>query len=193
MRSGRSLAALFSVLLGTALCCAGRLRAQATEGVLSEKEVDTLRDTAYEPMARIVAYVKILDDRQRWIDELVHGQHHLTTAEDLHDAMDQFGQIADELNDNLDQYGQRHRDIRKTLPKLVEATERWSTSLRSAAENEHYNVVRKIALDALKDTRQIADQMRTEQEAYFKAHPEAEKAEKARRGDPHAPMAGNEH
>lgn len=169
-----------------------RIAAQAAEGTLSEKEVDLLRDTAYEPIARVAAYIRILDDRQKWVDELVHGRQHLTTADDLHDALDQFGQIADELNDNLDQYNQKHRDIRKALPKLVEATERWSTSLRAANDDVHYNVVRRIALDALKDTRQIADQMRTDQEAYFKEHPEAEKAEKSRREDPHAPTAGSE-
>jgi hypothetical protein len=181
------------LLVGIALAgCVAGMRAQATEGVLSEKEVDSLRDSAYEPLSRIVAYVKILDDRQKWIDELVHGRRHVSTPEDLHDAIDQFGQIADELNDNLDQYGQKHRDVRKVLPKLVEATERWASSLRAATDDEHYNVVRRIALDAVKDTRQIADQMKTEQEAYFKAHPDAEKAEKAKRGDPHAPMAGRE-
>jgi hypothetical protein len=164
--------------------------AQASDGVLSEKEVDSLRDTAYEPLARIAAYIQILDDRQRWIDELVHGRRRVSTGADLHDALDQFAQIADELNDNLDQYGQKHRDIRKALPKLVEATERWSTSLRAAGEDDQYNVVRRIALDAVKDTRQIADQMKPEQEAYFKEHPEAERSEKAKRGAPHAPTAG---
>ncbi|SEF65947.1 hypothetical protein SAMN05421819_0728 [Bryocella elongata] len=184
---------LLGVLLGGTLAGPPRLRAQAGEGVMSEKEVDALRDAAYEPLGRIAAYVKILDDRQRWIDDLVHGPKHLSTPDDLHDAIDQFAQIADELNDNLDQLAQRHRDVRKALPKLVEATERWSTSLRAAAEDEHFNVVRRIALDAVKDTRQIAVQLKTDQEAYFKAHPEAEKAENDRRNAPHAPTARGEH
>ena len=193
IRFGRVLPTfLLSVVLG---CCAfapARVFAQAAEGALSEKEVDSLRDAAYTPMERILVYVKILDSRQKWIDELVHGPHRLSTAGDLHDAIDQFAQVADELNDNLDQYSQRHRDVRKSLPKLVEATERWSTSLRAAAEDDHFNVVRRIALDAVKDTRQLADQMKTEQEAYFKAHPDAEAAEKDRRNDPHAPVARGE-
>jgi hypothetical protein len=178
--------------LAAGILCAWlpRAIAQASEGALSEKEIDALRDVAYEPSARILVYIRILDDRQKAIDQLVHGRRHVDTPDDLHDALDQFGQIADEFNDNLDQYGQRHRDIRKQLPKVVEATERWSTALRAAADDEHYNVVRRIALDSVKDTRDIALQMQTELTTYFKQHPDAEKAERARRDDPHAPTAG---
>ena len=76
--------------------------------------------------------------------------------------------------------------MRKALPKLVQATERWSTTLRSPADDEAYAVVRRIALDNVKDTRDLATELGTELDAYFKAHPEAEKAEKKRAGDPHA-------
>jgi hypothetical protein len=40
--------------------------------------------------------------------------------------------------------------------------------------------VKKIAQDNLGDMRAMAGQMQTEQEAYFKAHPEAAKEEKRR-------------
>lgn len=170
------------------LVVCGLARAQARDGMLSEKEVDSLRDAAYVPTDRVQAYIRILNDREKWIDDLLAQRRHLSFGDDMHDAMDQFGQIADELNDNLDDYSAKHRDLRKVLPKLIAATEKWSTALRAAPEDEHYKVVRKIALDAVKDTHELAQQMQTEQEAYFKEHPDAAKAEKARRDDPHAPQ-----
>ena len=157
---------------------------------MSEKEVDSLRDSAFVPADRIQAYEKILDAREQWIDDLLKDRRHVSFADDVHDAMDQFGQIADELNDNLDEYNDHHRDVRKILPRLVAATERWSTSLRAPAEDDRYEVVRKIALNAVKDMRELAEQMATEQAAYFKEHPDAAKQEKQRSEDPHAPDAG---
>lgn len=177
---------LVAVLLGVGL----RVHAQASDGVMSDKEVETLRDAAYVPDDRITAYQKILDTREREIDELLAKPHHVTFGEDMHDLMDQFGAIADELNDHLDEYHSKHRDVRRVLPKLVEATERWATALRAPADDPNYKVVRKIALDAVKDMHEIAVQMVADQAAYFKEHPEAAKAEKEKRESPHAPTAG---
>ncbi len=178
------------MLLGLALGC--KSHAQASEGMLSEKEVDSLRDSAFEPLERIKAYEKILGTREKEVSDLMAGPKHVSFGEDMHDALDQFGQIADELNDNLDEYSKAHRDVRKELPKLVQAIERWSTVLRSPPENDHYKIVRRIALDALKDMRDTVVQMESEQEAYFKLHPEAAKEEKTRRENPHAPNSGEE-
>lgn len=161
--------------------------AQAREGVMSEREVDTLRDTAFTPADRLLAYTRILDTREKLIADLVAKPHHVSYARDLHDYMEQFAAIADELNDNLDDYRDKHRDIRKALPKLVQATERWSTALRAPEEKEDYKIVRRLALDALKDTRDLAEGLATSQAEYFKAHPEAAKAEKDRAANPHAP------
>ena len=172
-----------------ALCC---LRpalslAQAKDNVLSQREVDLLRDAAFVPGERILTFQRILDDREKRINELLTKRRgHTDFPGEMHDVLEQFGQIADELNDNLDEYSKQHRDVRKALPKLVLATEHWSTTLRSPGEDEAYAVVRKIALDNVKDTRDLAEALGTDLDAYFKAHPEAEKAEKRRNADPHA-------
>lgn len=162
-------------------------RAQAAEDVLSQKEVDTLRDTAFVPANRVLAFTQFLNDRQRRIDELVRRRHgHTDYGGDMHDTLDQFGQIVEELNDNLDEYSRQHRDVRKALPKLLQAADRWTASLNATDPNDAYNVVRRLALDSLKDTQEIAKGLQTDLDAYFKAHPEAEKAEKKRNADPHA-------
>lgn len=167
-----------------------RVWAQAADGDMSQAEVESLRDAAYVPLDRIRAYEKILDDRERRIEQLLAKPRRPGFALDMHDAIDQFGSIADELNDNLDEYDAKHRDVRKALPKLIEATERWSTVLRGAGDDDGYAVVRRTALDSLKDMRTSAEEMQTTLTAYFKDHPEALKAEKARASAPHAPDAG---
>ena len=162
--------------------------AQEKEDALSQKEVEELRDAAFIPTDRIETYEKILDTREKMIEALLAKPRHVTFGEDMHDALDQFGAIADEMNDNLDELNAQHRDLRKILPKLVKATERWTTALRAPSEDDAYKVVRRIALDAVKDTHDMALEMQTSEEAYFKEHPDAAKAEKARKTDPHAPQ-----
>ncbi len=179
--------ATFSAFALAWLLATGSCSAQVGDDALSQKDVDRLRDTAFTPMERIKVFTEILNDRQKLIDDLLaRRRSHTDFPGDMHDALDQFGKIVDELNDNLDDYGRRHRDVRKILPKLIEATERWSTALRTPADNEAFNVVRRIALDDVKDTRTLAESLRTELDAYFKAHPEAEAQEKLRNADPHA-------
>jgi hypothetical protein len=170
------------------LCCTALLltagahpaHAQATDNIMSESEVEKLREAAYVPADRLAVFIKILDSRSKAIEDLMAKPRHPGREERLHDLMDQFGGIADELNDNLDDYAPKHRDLRKALPKLLEATERWSTTLRSPPDDPAYKVVRKIALDAVRDIHDAAATMQTDQVAYFKAHPEAAKADAER-------------
>ncbi len=176
-----------ALLVAAAFSCAPQACPQDKDDALSQKEVDSLRDAAFVPAERITAFEQILNDREKRLNDLLASRKgHTDYPVEMHDVLQQFGAIADELNDNLDEYSRNHRDVRKVLPKLVQATERWSTTLRSPADDEAYAVVRRIAVDNVKDTRDLATQLGTELDAYFKAHPDAEKAEKKRAGDPHA-------
>ena len=190
MKPSQKRPALLPLLALSLLLCLlapARAHAQAAEDTLSQKEVDTLRDTAFVPSDRILAFQQFLTDRGKRIAELVAKRRgHTDYGGDMHDILDQFGQIADELNDNLDEYSHQHRDVRKTLPKLLTATDDWIATLQTPTDNEAYNVVRRIALDNVKDTKQLAQQLQTDLDAYFKAHPEALKDEKKRNADPHA-------
>ena len=161
--------------------------AKAPDDALSQKEVDTLRDTAFTPPDRVLAFAQFLNDREKGIATLIAKRRgHTDYGGDMHDALDQFGAIVSELNDNLDDYARLHRDIRKVLPKLLAASDHWIATLNGATHIDAYNVVRRIALDNLKDTRELTQTTQTELDAYFKAHPEAAQAEKKRNTDPHA-------
>jgi ABC-type transporter Mla subunit MlaD len=153
---------------------------QKDESVLSEAEVEQLRESAYVPADRIAVFTKFLDARSKAIQDLVAKPRRPGHDDDLHDLLEQFTALADELNDNLDDYGPRHRDLRRQLPKLLEATDRWATSLRTPPESAAYAVSRRLALESVRDVREETTRLIDDQRSFFAAHPEAAKAEKAR-------------
>ena len=112
------------------------LFAQRDQSALSEGEIEQLRDSAYIANDRVLVFIKLLDSRVKRIQETNTGPRRPGREQDTHDLLEQFTAIADELDDNLDDYGPHHRDIRKALPKLVEATERWSTAIKTPPDNE---------------------------------------------------------
>jgi hypothetical protein len=148
-------------------------QAQRRVSTLTEGEVEKLRDAAYFPADRVMVFVGFLDQRTKQMDRLTMGRRQPGREEDLHDLMEQFTSIADDFQDNLDDYNQHHRDVRKTLPKVVAATERWGTALRTPPEHPTYTVSRKLALEALVDIHQTAVKMLEDQRAWFLAHPPA--------------------
>src|SRR5271156_4520938 len=160
-----------ALILPLCLALAPPLHAQSNDNALSEGEVEQLRTAAYVPNDRVMVFIKFLDDRNKDIQTLFAHPRKPGREQDTHDLLEQFTSIADELNDNLDDYGPRHRDIRKALPKLVEATERWSSNLKSPPDDEAYNVSRRLALEAVHDLREQATQLIEEQKTWFLAHP----------------------
>lgn len=157
------------LLLAGTLCL--QLPAQSPEGTLSESEIDQLRDAAYVPADRIAVFIKLLDARAANLQALVAKPRRPGREEDVHEILQQFASIIDELNDNLDDYGPRHRDLRKQLPKLLAATDRWATALRSPADSEVYKVSRSLALEGVQDARDETKKLVEEQKVWFAAHP----------------------
>jgi hypothetical protein len=148
-----------------------RAAAQRNEATLSEGEVEQLRDAAYVANDRVMVFIKLINTRIRALEDLYAKPRRPGREQDTHDLMEQFTSLANELEDNLDDYSERHRDIRKALPKLIEASDRWGTAIRTPADDAAYNVSRKIALESLEDVRQQANQVLQEQKAWFAAHP----------------------
>ncbi len=147
------------------------LAAQAHDSALSDGEVEKLRDTAYYPPERVLAFIAFLDQRTKEIDRLGTGARRPGREQDIDDQMQQFASIADDLDDNLDEYDKHHRDIRKVLPKLIAATERWGTALKSPPVHPTYTLARKLALESLNDVHQSATELMESQKAWFLAHP----------------------
>ena len=171
MRATHLLSILLLLLPTPALLGGAPAKAQAHQSALSDAEVEKLRDTAYDAPVRLLAFMDFLDQRTRAIDKLTTGRRHAGREEDTHDLFEQFSSIADDLDDNLDDWGKRHMDVRKVIPRLLAATERWETALKSPPADEAYDLSRKLALEDLGDIREAARKLLDEQKAYFLAHP----------------------
>jgi hypothetical protein len=143
------------LLLGLLSAIERPLHAQMAESALSDAEVEKLRDTAYDPPQRVLAFIVMLDDRTKSIDKLMAGKRMPGREQDIHEQMEQFSSIANDLLDNLDEYSHRH------------------TSLKTPPDDQAYDVSRKLALESLGDLRDTTTQMTEEQKAYFKDHPPA--------------------
>jgi hypothetical protein len=147
------------------------LHAQRDDNSMSEGEIEQLRESAYFPSDRIVVFIKLLDARNKRIQDLYAHPRKPGREQDTHDLLEQFTNIADELNDNLDDYGPHHKDIRKVLPKLIDAAERWASDIKQPPENAAYDLSRKLALEAIRDIREEATRLVEDQKTWFAAHP----------------------
>ena len=156
---------------------ASPLRAQLHQSALTETEIEQIRECRYVPSDCVLLFVKFLDQRTQDIHNLYAKPRRPGREQDTHDLLEQFTSIADELSDILDDYGPRHADIRKALPKLLQAAERWATAIKSPPDDDAYNISRKIALESIRDLREAASQLTAEQAAWFKAHPPAKQTE----------------
>ena len=157
-----------------------RVHAQSRDSALSDSEVEKLRDLAPEYAERVLAFDEFLDQRARRIVALTAGRRHAGREEDLHEMMEQFTSITEDLEDNLEDYGPHHRDLRKVLPKLLAATDRWLTALKTPPDDEAYNVSRKLALESVNDLREDVTKLIDEQKTWFLAHPPAKEQERAK-------------
>ncbi len=166
-----------AVLVAVALLPIGHAFAQRGHAELSEAEVEQLRDAAMDPAARVLVFQKLVDTRMERLQRVLTDVRAQGRAKDIHQNMDEVSGIINELEDNLDEYASAHRDLRKPLPKLVSATERWQSILRQPPENEQYKLVRSLALEAVADVREEASKLLPEQQAYFKEHPPAKQTE----------------
>src|SRR3984885_8884443 len=162
-----------ALILPAVLVLAAPLHAQEDDHVLTDAEVEQLRAAAYVPNDRVLVFIKFLDERDKAIQELFAHPRNPGREQDTHDLLEQFTAIADELDDNLDDYGPHHRDIRKALPKLVEATERWASNIKQPPEDPAYDLSRKLALESIRDIREEATQLVEDQKTWFAAHPPA--------------------
>ena len=159
------------------------LYAQTHTGALTDREIEQVRDSRYIPNDAILLFVKFLDARVERIDRLYAKPRRPGREQDTRDLLEEFTSICDELADNLDDYAPRHADLRRALPRLVDASERWETAIKSPPDNDVYSVSRKIALESIHDLREAATQLSTDQQAWFKAHPPGKEKNKQEETD----------
>lgn len=145
--------------------------AQKHSAALSEAEEEQVRDAAIEPARRVAVYQAIIETRVKRIQDVLANTRAQGRREDIRENMDGITGLCDELQDNLEQYDGAHRDLRKALPKLQDAMQRWESVLKQPPNNDTYNLTRKLALEAVADISKEVGEMLPAEAAYFKAHP----------------------
>jgi predicted nucleic acid-binding Zn-ribbon protein len=173
-RNHRSLAAmrtlaaiLFSLLIAAPLAAQKEKREPLTEA--QQDQIAELGDT---PVARVGLYVKFIDDRSDTIKGLITRAHTTARIQRLNGELEDFAALIDELDDNLDVYSERKADIRKSLKGLTEGIARWQEVLHGLPSEPGFEISLKEAFDSIGDLSDQAKQLTTDQEAYFKAHPD---------------------
>jgi len=164
----RTLAAiLFSLLVAAPL--AGQKEKREP---LTEAQQDQIAEAGVDPVARVGLYVKFLDDHSYTIKGLITRAHTPARIQRLNGELEDFAALVDELDDNLDVYSERKADLRKSLKGLNEGVARWQAVLHALPSEPGFELSLKEAFDSIGDLSDSATQITTDQEAYFKAHPD---------------------
>jgi hypothetical protein len=171
----RTLAALvFCFLL-----CAVLPAQKQTREPLTEVQQDQIAEAGIDPVARVDLYVKFLNEHSETIRGLIKRAKTPQRARRLDDELGDFAALLDELGDNLDVYSGRNADLRKSLKGLNEGVQGWQGVLHDLPSEPGFELELKEALDSVGDLATQAKQITTDQEAYFKAHPDEKNQDRA--------------
>jgi hypothetical protein len=164
----RTLAALvFCFLL-----CASLAAQKEKREPLTEVQQDQIAEAGIDPVARVDLYVKFLNEHSETIRSMIKRAKGPARTHRLDDELLDFAALMDELGDNLDVYSGRNADLRKSLKGLNEGVQGWQGVLHDLPSEPGFELALKEALDSAGDLSTQAKQITTDQEAYFKAHPD---------------------
>jgi hypothetical protein len=165
------------VLAGAWLIFGLAAHAQTAKDPLNNEQVEQVRDTGADPMARIKLYMKFIEGRTSEIHKIAADQRAPSPGARIHNLMEEFTRLADELQDNLETYSEDHTDMRKTLRDLVDRSAKWETSLQEPKTSQDYDFARKTAIDTAQSTTELAKKLLGSQEQYFATHKGQKKAQ----------------
>jgi len=148
-----------------------RLRAQDQNDPLSPDEVQQIRDNDSHPDVRIKLFLKFVQERIDTLKELTadpDANHRMTQ---ISDKLQEFTSLCDEMQDNMDTYDANHADIRKSLKEVMKASAEWPAVLHALPSGSNSDYAVDTAVDSAQSAYQDAQQLSTEQDIFFKAHP----------------------
>lgn len=158
-------------ICGWIALCALSAHGQRHSTAISEVEEEKIRDAAADPAHRVVVFQEIIEARVQRMQSILADKRAQGRREDLKQNMEDISGLVDEFEDNLEEYDKAHRDLRKPLPKLLTAMERWESVLKQPPVDDSYELTRKLALETVADVKAEVTEMIPAQAAYFKAHP----------------------
>jgi hypothetical protein len=146
---------------------------------LTDTQQDQIAEAGIDPVARVDLYVKFLNEHADSIRSLIKRAKSPSRSHRLDGELQDFAALMDEFGDNLDVFSQRNADIRKSLKGLNEGVQNWQGVLHDLPSEPGFELSLKEALDSSKDLADQAKQITSDQEAYFKAHPDEKNQDRA--------------
>lgn len=146
---------------------------------LTETQQDQIAEAGIDPVARVDLFVRFIGVHAETIHGLIKRAKGPARAHRLDDELQDLAALMDELGDNLDVYFERKADLRKSLKGLNEGVENWQSVLHDLPSEPGFELSLKEAIGSSNDLVQQAKQITTEQEAYFKAHPDEKGQDRA--------------
>ena len=146
---------------------------------LTEVQQDQIAEAGDTPFARLNLYVKFLNEHADTIQGLTRRAHSAAWVHRMDGELEDFADLMDELSSNLDVYADRKADIRKSMKDMNESIDRWQAMLKSIATQPGFDTSLADATDSCNDLATQARQVATDQEAYFKAHPDQKGQDRA--------------
>lgn len=146
---------------------------------LTEAQQDQIAEAGVSPVDRLNLYVKIINEHADTIQGLIKRATSAARAHRIDDELQDFSALLDELSSNLDLYADRKADIRRSMKPMNEAIAHWQSTLNALPSAPGFEVSRQDSIDALTDLAAQAKQITSDQEAYFKAHPDEKDQDRA--------------
>lgn len=146
---------------------------------LTPLEQDQIAEAGVVPVERLNLYVKFTNEHADTIQGLIKRAHSQARIHRIDDELQDFAALMDELSSNLDVYADRKADLRKSMKGLNDSIQRWQSVLNSMPSEPGFEVSLKDAIDSGNDLAAQAKQVATDQDAYFKAHPDEKNQDRA--------------
>jgi hypothetical protein len=146
---------------------------------LTETQQDQIADAGIDPAIRVNLYVKFLNEHSETIRGLIPRARGTARTRRLDDELQDFSALMDELGDNLDVYSGRKADLRKSLKFLNDGVRSWQGVLHDLPSEPGFELSLKDAVASVGDLADQTKQITTDQEAYFKAHPDEKGQDRA--------------
>jgi chromosome segregation ATPase len=125
---------------------------------------------AKSPVENVKQYMKFIDQRMNEIRQALAQPRNTGSLADVRNALEEVTRLSDELQDNLDTYDQQHVDLRKQLKDLIADSAHWSDVIQSTRSDSNYDFSRKMAMQAVSSTHDLAVKMQSSEDQFFSSH-----------------------
>ena len=168
-----------SAVILSVLLAQSALAQRDRHDVLTEAQVEKIREAGINPNERIKLYTEYVNDHVNAVKSLTNRGKSDARAHRLDKELQDVANLMDELGSNLDEYSDRHADMRTALKTLAEQSLRWLSTLRALAGENGFDLSRKEAIEAGQDVSDQAQRLFTEQTTYFESHKDERGQERA--------------